>query len=673
MSGSVVGESSSLENILTPIVEDVNLEVRAPESVPKAFVTVERAAIAKIFLERYYEKLYSCHITPRSIRRHQVELFLYRNQSLSALEKGEIRQSLARDESEHLRHLRVMKSRKRNSIKEQDIVSSAYDVIKILGKGSFGVVRLVKEKYNDLNVFDSNQDPQRKRGNVCAMKVIRKSNMLQNSQEGHLHAERDFFVAAEGSRWIVPLITSFQDMENLYLVMEYMPGGDFLGLLIRENVLSEPVTKWYIAEIILCIEEAHNLHWIHRDIKPDNFLISASGHLKISDFGLAFDGHWSHDQSYFNNHRYSLITKLGLKVDGDSIDKQEGNTVAAAMKTAQMMMSGKVRHEVDTAVSTDSGGDLNWRNKNSNRSFARSVVGTSQYMAPEVVRGEIYDARCDWWSMAIILYECLYGHTPFIAEDGSRQQTKSNIVNHRSEFKFPQRPVVSRKCQDFIRSVIQEKENRLCSRKYRIKESQGNGKHIKDPAGQYVYPNDAEDIKAHKWFRDIQWDRLHLMIPPVVPKLKSLDDTCYFDDEGSVSDFSESVSETPYSQEDIVNILEPFNSEIKTLTQEYLELPYDSTRLKEFEKKIDQFPIVDAQKQNLKKLVKLNGRKERKRPRDILLRDKSIGPKVLKIRKEGAFLGYTYRRFNPGQYNVGGIFRRNRSSTFKRSKINCVS
>lgn len=113
---------------------------------------------------------------------------------------------------------------------------------------------------------------------------------------------------------VVPLISSFQDLNNLYLVMDYMPGGDFLGLLIRDNILTEPVTKFYIAEMILCIEEAHSLRWIHRDIKPDNFLISASGHLKISDFGLAFDGHWSHDQAYFNNHRHSLLAKLGIQV-----------------------------------------------------------------------------------------------------------------------------------------------------------------------------------------------------------------------------------------------------------------------------------------------------------------------------------------------------------------------
>lgn len=209
----------------------------------------------------------------------------------------------------------------------------------------------------------------------------------------------------DGDNRVVPLIASFQDINNLYLVMEYMPGGDFLGLLIRDNVLGELVTKWYIAEMILCIEEAHSLCWIHRDVKPDNFLISASGHLKISDFGLAFDGHWSHDQAYYNNHRYSLLTKLGINIDGDSIDKKEGKSVAAAMKIAHTMMGAKDRHERNSSNSSENEGILNWRNRNGNRALARSVVGTSQYMAPEVVRGEPYDARCDWWSVAVILYE----------------------------------------------------------------------------------------------------------------------------------------------------------------------------------------------------------------------------------------------------------------------------
>ena len=190
---------------------------------------------------------------------------------------------------------------------------------------------------------------------------------------------------------IVPLIASFQDAANLYLVMEYMPGGDFLGLLIRENTLHESVARFYIAEMIVCVEATHALKCIHRDIKPDNFLISASGHLKISDFGLAFDGHWGHDTAYYNSHRYSLLNKLGIQVEGDEQDRIDNRSMQKLASTGHIQ--GIEKH--DRKESDDAEPLLNWRNRCGTRTSAMSVVGTSQYMAPEVIEGRKYDARCD--------------------------------------------------------------------------------------------------------------------------------------------------------------------------------------------------------------------------------------------------------------------------------------
>jgi len=177
--------------------------------------------------------------------------------------------------------------------------------------------------------------------------------------------------------------------------MEYMPGGDFLGLLIRENILHESVARFYVAEMIVCVEEAHALRCIHRDIKPDNFLISASGHLKISDFGLAFDGHWSHDTAYFHGTRYSLLARLGITVEGDEQDRHDSKSAAENLRWASSVMTGMAKHERLAGAEPPAEPLLQWRNRCGNRSWATSVVGTSQYMAPEVVRGDKYDGRCD--------------------------------------------------------------------------------------------------------------------------------------------------------------------------------------------------------------------------------------------------------------------------------------
>jgi protein-serine/threonine kinase len=168
-----------------------------------------------------------------------------------------------------------------------------------------------------------------------------------------------------------------------------------------------------------------------------------------------------------------------------------------------------------------------------------------------------------------------------------------------------------------------------------------------DYAGRYVYPHDAEDIKAHKWFRDIQWDRLHLMVPPFVPNIKSMDDTHYFDEEDPISDFSESHSGLPLTAKEIDEALKPFNREIQILAKSFIQRPYDSTRLKKVEREIDAFAMGDEQKDYLKAFVKHYCQKEKKRPRDRLLRDRELAPKVLELRKRGAFLGYTYRKFRP--------------------------
>ncbi|RYN59689.1 Serine/threonine-protein kinase [Alternaria tenuissima] len=486
------------------------------------------------------------------------------------------------------------------------------------------------------------------------MKVIRKSDMLRNSQEGHLRAERDFLVASENSRWVVPLISAFQDNNNLYLVMEYMVGGDFLGLLLREDILDENVAKWYLAEMILCIEEAHKMNWIHRDVKPDNFLITSSGHLKISDFGLAFDGHWAHNQTYYNEQRYGLLRDLDLHIKGDVQDVEEEKSRQDARKTLEPVNGGAAaRGRYQTRQDSANGPIIDWLNREQRREFAKSVVGTSQYMAPEVIRGESYDGRCDWWSIGIILYECLYGCTPFFCDN--RQATKARILDHTRWLRFPSeqryaRPnidrvplmPVSRNAIDLMMRLLDERQDRLSAKRYRENDWVLRGKAAGarrnrniNTTGHIVYPNDAEDIKSHPFFRNIQWSQLHQTRPPFVPRVHGGQPiTKYFDDEAEIMSASDHLDSSSYEAvgEALVSNLADRVGENETTPLVQPAAQQNSI-------------TKPAQALFAKSLQEMKRRKrEKKRPRDKLLRDPDVGRTVLEIRKKGAFVGYTYRR-----------------------------
>lgn len=195
---------SSLETHLAPIQET------ALDGTTTTILTVERAAAAKIYLETYFNTLLSFTPSPRSVRRDKLEADIKRrlddDENFTPEEQENMRRDFYSRETQHLRETRTLKTRSILSRAAEKgnpaakTVEDDYEVLKILGKGSFGVVRLVKEKGRlDQHISDGSSGRDRKQ--VYAMKVIRKSDMLRTSQEGHLRAERDFLVASEGSEW----------------------------------------------------------------------------------------------------------------------------------------------------------------------------------------------------------------------------------------------------------------------------------------------------------------------------------------------------------------------------------------------------------------------------------------------------------------------------------------
>uniref|UniRef100_UPI00398F5178 rho-associated protein kinase 2-like isoform X2 n=2 Tax=Pristiophorus japonicus TaxID=55135 RepID=UPI00398F5178 len=153
-------------------------------------------------------------------------------------------------------------------VREMQMKAEDYEVVKVIGRGAFGEVQLVRHKASQ---------------KVYAMKLLSKFEMIKRSDSAFFWEERDIMAFANSS-WVVQLFYAFQDDRYLYMVMEYMPGGDLVNLMSNYDV-PERWAKFYTAEVVLALDGIHSMGFIHRDVKPDNMLLDKFGHLKLADFG----------------------------------------------------------------------------------------------------------------------------------------------------------------------------------------------------------------------------------------------------------------------------------------------------------------------------------------------------------------------------------------------------
>lgn len=182
-----------------------------------------------------------------------------------------------------MRKILYQKESNYNRLKRAKMDKSMFVKIKTLGIGAFGEVCLACK-------VDTHA--------LYAMKTLRKKDVLNRNQVAHVKAERDILAEAD-NEWVVKLYYSFQDKDSLYFVMDYIPGGDMMSLLIRMEVFPEHLARFYVAELTLAIESVHKMGFIHRDIKPDNILIDLDGHIKLTDFGLCTGFRWTHNSKYY--------------------------------------------------------------------------------------------------------------------------------------------------------------------------------------------------------------------------------------------------------------------------------------------------------------------------------------------------------------------------------------
>nr|GLL41180.1 serine/threonine-protein kinase 38-like [Ipomoea trifida] len=347
--------------------------------------TKQKVAVAKQYIENHYKEQMKS-LQERRERRNMLEKKLA-DAEVTEEEQNNILKYLEKKETEIMR-------RQRHKMGTDD-----FEPLTMIGKGAFGEVRVCKEKAT---------------GHVYAMKKLKKSEMLRRGQVEHVKAERNLLAEVD-SNCIVKLYCSFQDEEYLYLIMEYLPGGDMMTLLMRKDTLTEDEARFYVGETVLAIESIHKHNYIHRDIKPDNLLLDRDGHMKLSDFGLC------------------------KPLDCSNL------------------------HEKDFTVGNNLSGAL--------QSDGRPT-------APKRTQQE----QLQNW----------------------QKNRRMLIVNWRTHLKFPEEAKLSPEAKDLICKLLCNVEQRLGTK-------------------------GAHEIKAHPWFKGIEWDKLYQMKAAFIPEVNDELDTQNFE------------------------------------------------------------------------------------------------------------------------------------------------
>ncbi|KAJ2961359.1 hypothetical protein NQZ79_g3371 [Umbelopsis isabellina] len=322
-----------------------------------------------------------------------------------------------------------------NSVKVREIqvTSSCFEKIRLLGKGDIGRVFLVRRKGGD---------------KLYAMKVLLKSEMIKRNKIKRALREQEILSSCHHP-FIVPLYHSFQSDDHLYFCMEYCTGGEFFrALQLRPGkCLKEEEARFYAAEVTAALEYLHLMGFVYRDLKPENILLHESGHIMLTDFDLSSKAPTSEP----------AVIKSSFFYSSPSLDTKS--------------CISKLR--------------------------ANSFVGTEEYLAPEIIRGNHHCTTVDWWTLGILIFEMLYGTTPF--KGANRNATFRNILREELHFPDPRdyHPL-------YPRLLCKDEYRRLGSR-----------------AG-------ASDIKSHPFFKPINFALLRHMTPPIIPEASRAIDAVNF-------------------------------------------------------------------------------------------------------------------------------------------------
>ncbi|KAH7565850.1 hypothetical protein ACOSP7_027823 [Xanthoceras sorbifolium] len=351
---------------------------------------------------------------------------------------------------------------------------SNFRLLKRLGYGDIGSVYLVELRGTSAHF---------------AMKVMDKASLASRNKLLRAQTEREILGLLDHP--FLPTLYSYFETDKFYcLIMEFCSGGNLHSLRQKQQhkYFTEEAARFYASEVLLALEYLHMLGIVYRDLKPENVLVRDEGHIMLSDFDLSL--------------RCSVSPTL---VKSSSVHVNNGGGGSGGILNDELVVHGCIQPSTffprilpskkNRKSKSDFGPSANnalpelMAEPTNVRSM--SFVGTHEYLAPEIIRGEGHGSAVDWWTFGIFLYELLHGTTPFKGQ-GNRA-TLFNVVGQ--PLRFPDTPQVSFVARDLIRGLL-----------------------VKEPQKRIAYKRGATEIKQHPFFEGVNWALVRCAMPPHIPE-----------------------------------------------------------------------------------------------------------------------------------------------------------
>ncbi|SCV02211.1 LAMI_0G16908g1_1 [Lachancea mirantina] len=420
-----------------------------------------------------------------------------------------------------------------------------YDILKPISKGAYGSVYLAKRRLT---------------GEYYAVKVLKKSDMIAKNQVTNVKSERAIMMVQSNKSYVAKLFATFQNKGNLFLVMEYLSGGDLSTLIKMMGCLPNQWAKQYISEVIYGVNDMHQNGIIHHDLKPDNLLIDAKGHVKLTDFGLSRMGLVRRHQGIQRQSTHSSSRKNSIVSEEASplnfVKRHTRTDSPHSIPSIENSMNKKERSESNS--SSQSALDVPHLNRSASQvSFSmldvsrsgspqplfmhrrtsssvsdmydsgnpdyalfhpedsrtdKKFFGTPDYFAPETIEGSGESVVCDWWSVGCMLFEFLLGYPPFHAptvEEVFSNILSGNILWPEFSSEEEEREQLSPEAKDLIKKLL-----------------------VNDPQKR-LGANGFDEIRQHPYFEGTDWDNIYDEDPSFVPTVENPESTDYFDLRGA--------------------------------------------------------------------------------------------------------------------------------------------